>query len=207
MADRLQEIFEIAVDLEGGERRAYIRRICGTDATLRAEVDALLRAHERAAGFLASQTADGGLLPDALATLDSPSSSDAVAAMTAPPLEGPGTKIGPYKLLQLIGEGGFGTVFMAEQTAPVQRKVALKIIKLGMDTRQVVARFEQERQALAMMDHPNIARVAVEHPFAWIKNMGHRRVRYRGQRRNEFDFGLMLVAYNWKRSLSLTGAK
>jgi eukaryotic-like serine/threonine-protein kinase len=73
--------------------------------------------------------------------------------------EGPGTKIGPYKLLQLIGEGGFGSVFMAEQTAPVQRKVALKIIKLGMDTRQVVARFEQERQALAMMDHPNIARV------------------------------------------------
>jgi len=97
-------------------------------------------------------------------TLGSPSSPDAAAAMTAPTLaaplrEGPGTKIGPYKLLQQIGEGGFGSVFMAEQTAPVQRKVALKIIKLGMDTRQVVARFEQERQALAMMDHPNIARV------------------------------------------------
>ena len=95
-------------------------------------------------------------------TLDAPSSREAAAitAMTAGPLrEGPGTKIGPYKLLQAIGEGGFGSVFMAEQTAPVQRKVALKIIKLGMDTRQVVARFEQERQALAMMDHPNIARV------------------------------------------------
>ena len=68
-------------------------------------------------------------------------------------------RIGPYKLLQLIGEGGFGVVFMAEQEQPVRRKVALKIIKLGMDTRQVVARFEAERQALALMDHPNIAKV------------------------------------------------
>ena len=79
--------------------------------------------------------------------------------VAATPSEGPGTVIGPYKILQLIGEGGFGSVFMAQQDRPVQRKVALKIIKLGMDTRQVVARFEQERQALAMMDHPNIARV------------------------------------------------
>src|SRR5207302_148207 len=70
-----------------------------------------------------------------------------------------GTVIGPYKLLQQIGEGGMGTVFMAEQTQPVQRKVALKLIKPGMDSRQVIARFEAERQALAMMDHPNIARV------------------------------------------------
>src|SRR5690349_5442188 len=69
--------------------------------------------------------------------------------------EGPGTRIGPYKILQVIGEGGFGTVFLAEQERPVQRRVALKIIKLGMDTRQIVARFEAERQALAMMDHPN----------------------------------------------------
>jgi serine/threonine protein kinase/tetratricopeptide (TPR) repeat protein len=73
--------------------------------------------------------------------------------------EGPGTKIGPYRILQLIGEGGFGSVFMAEQEQPVQRRVALKIIKLGMDTRQVVARFEQERQALAILDHPSIAKV------------------------------------------------
>src|SRR5207249_7441343 len=73
--------------------------------------------------------------------------------------EGPGTMIGPYKLLQQIGEGGFGTVFMAEQQHPVRRKVALKVIKAGMDTRQVIARFEAERQALAMMDHLNIARV------------------------------------------------
>ena len=71
----------------------------------------------------------------------------------------PGTQIGPYKLLQQIGEGGMGVVFMAEQTEPVQRKVALKVIKPGMDSRQVIARFEAERQALAMMDHVNIARV------------------------------------------------
>src|SRR5262249_37162394 len=77
----------------------------------------------------------------------------------APASEQPGSRIGPYKLLQLLGEGGFGSVFLAQQEQPVLRKVALKIIKLGMDTRQVVARFEQERQALAMMDHPNIARV------------------------------------------------
>ena len=78
---------------------------------------------------------------------------------TTPITEQPGTVIGPYKLLQQIGEGGMGVVFMAEQTEPIQRTVALKIIKPGMDTRQVIARFEAERQALAMMDHPNIARV------------------------------------------------
>ena len=92
-------------------------------------------------------------------TLDKSSAPEPAATVAAPLREGPGVKIGPYKLQQLIGEGGFGSVFMAEQEKPVQRKVALKIIKLGMDTRQVVARFEQERQALAMMDHPNIARV------------------------------------------------
>ncbi|MFZ4574045.1 MAG: tetratricopeptide repeat protein [Phycisphaerales bacterium] len=86
-------------------------------------------------------------------------SPEEAATVAAGLREGPGTRIGEYKILQLIGEGGFGSVFMAQQEHPVQRKVALKIIKLGMDTHQVVARFEQERQALAMMDHPNIARV------------------------------------------------
>ena len=81
------------------------------------------------------------------------------ATIDQPPLEKPGTQIGPYKLLQQIGEGGFGVVYMAEQTEPVERRVALKIIKPGMDTQQVIARFEAEEQALAMMDHPNIARV------------------------------------------------
>src|ERR1700729_342008 len=88
-----------------------------------------------------------------------PASLAQATTMVAASHEGPGTRIGPYKLLQLIGEGGFGSVFMAEQEKPVLRRVALKIIKLGMDTKQVIARFEAERQALAMMDHPNIARV------------------------------------------------
>ncbi|MBX3380149.1 MAG: serine/threonine protein kinase [Phycisphaeraceae bacterium] len=92
-------------------------------------------------------------------TIDGPQDSAAAAIMAAHLSEGPGSRIGPYRILQLIGEGGFGSVFLAQQEQPVQRRVALKIIKLGMDTRRVVARFEQERQALAMMDHPNIARV------------------------------------------------
>ncbi|MBL8760387.1 MAG: serine/threonine protein kinase, partial [Phycisphaerae bacterium] len=98
--------------------------------------------------------------PDA--TLDSPASGSVdTAAPTAGAIlrEQPGQRIGVYKLLQRLGEGGFGSVFMAEQEQPVRRQVALKVIKLGMDTRQVVARFEQERQALAIMDHPGIARV------------------------------------------------
>ncbi|MGQ0627100.1 MAG: protein kinase domain-containing protein, partial [Phycisphaerales bacterium] len=143
MAGKLQEIFEHVIDLERAQREGYLASACGDNAALRKEIEALLRAHDGAAKFLASPTAD----------------SAAAVGTAAPIREGPGTRIGPYKILQLIGEGGFGSVFMAEQERPVQRKVALKIIKLGMDTHQVVARFEQERQALAMMDHPNIARV------------------------------------------------
>src|SRR5204862_1355659 len=112
----------------------------GDDASLRAQVEDLLNAHEQPAGFMARPA-------PALVTIDHPTA------------EGPGTVIGVYKLLEQIGEGGFGVVYMAEQTAPVRRKVALKVLKPGMDTRQVVARFEAERQALALMDHPNIARV------------------------------------------------
>jgi len=156
MASKLQDIFENAVDLRGGEREEYLRGACVGDESLRAEVDGLLRAHERAAGFMGSPTSDAS--GDFTLVTNRHGGEDAAMIVTSL-RESPGTKIGPYKLLQLIGEGGFGSVFMAEQTAPVQRKVALKIIKLGMDTRQVVARFEQERQALAMMDHPNIAKV------------------------------------------------
>jgi serine/threonine protein kinase len=123
------------------DRAAYLEEACAGDAELRRSVEMLLKAHAKAGDFLHKTPADVG------PTIDRPL------------VERPGTVIGPYKLLQQIGEGGMGVVFMAEQTQPVQRKVALKVIKPGMDSRQVIARFEAERQALAMMDHVNIARV------------------------------------------------
>jgi serine/threonine protein kinase/WD40 repeat protein len=123
------------------ERAAYLDKTCGANSQLRSEVEALLKVH--------------GSDPD---FLEAPAPS-AAASPGQPLNERHSTKIGPYKLLQQIGEGGMGTVFMAEQMHPVQRKVALKVIKLGMDSRQVIARFEAERQALALMDHPNIAKV------------------------------------------------
>jgi serine/threonine protein kinase len=137
------ELFATALEIDApDERSAYLDRACGGDDALRARIEALLRAHQQAGSFLAAPTDAGS------ATLDAPKTP-----------EGPGTVIGPYKLLQTIGEGGMGTVSMAEQTQPVRRLVALKVIKAGMDTRQVLARFGAERQALALMDHPNIARV------------------------------------------------
>jgi serine/threonine protein kinase/WD40 repeat protein len=120
---------------------AVLDRACASDADLRHRVEILLRAHEQADSLL--DAAD----PARAVTIDAPS------------VEYPGTHIGPYKLLEQIGEGGFGVVFMAEQLRPVRRRVALKVIKPGMDSRQVIARFEAERQALALMDHPHIARV------------------------------------------------
>jgi serine/threonine protein kinase/tetratricopeptide (TPR) repeat protein len=134
-------------DLPAEEQAAALARACSGDDALRAEVDALLQAEARAGGFMADPTSDVAGAPG----------EDATSA--AMPSERVGEQIGNYKLLQQIGEGGFGVVYMAEQERPVRRKVALKIIKLGMDTRQVIARFEAERQALAMMDHPNIAKV------------------------------------------------
>ena len=124
-------------------RAAYLDEACGDDAELaRASRQLCCRHTEAQASFLGS-----------------PPAGRVDATIDQPITEQPGTVIGPYKLLQQIGEGGMGVVFMAEQTEPVQRTVALKIIKPGMDTRQVIARFEAERQALAMMDHPNIAKV------------------------------------------------
>jgi len=137
-----EALFSAALELtEPGARCRFIAQACGNDAALCGRIMALLRSHEEAGNFLA-------MPPDAVATLD-----------TGHCTEQPGTIIDRYKLLQQIGEGGFGTVWMAEQTEPVSRRVALKVIKLGMDTREVIARFEAERQALAMMDHPNIAKV------------------------------------------------
>ena len=134
-----REIFADALELQSPEERErYLAQACGSDHALRQEVESLLTAHQEGGGFLQPTP--------------SPPSE--------PPLGGgPGTVIGRYKLLEVIGEGGFGRVFMAEQLEPVQRKVALKIIKAGMDTREVIARFEAERQALALMDHPNIAKI------------------------------------------------
>jgi eukaryotic-like serine/threonine-protein kinase len=140
--DRAKSIFLNAAEIAAPEeRRAFIETQCGGDESLRGEVEELLRYQQSLGGFLETPPA----------VLD--------ATVERPLSECPGTVIGPYKLLQQIGEGGMGVVFMAEQTEPLQRTVALKIIKPGMDTRQVIARFEAERQALAMMDHPNIARV------------------------------------------------
>ncbi|HEV2971348.1 MAG TPA: serine/threonine-protein kinase [Pirellulales bacterium] len=134
-------IFLEAIEKESPEEVArYLDVVCQNDAALRGRIERLLRAHQYAGKFL------GGS-----ATSD-PTPDEPLAEM-------PGTVIGPYKLLEQIGEGGFGVVFTAEQSKPIQRKVALKIIKPGMDTRQVIARFEAERQALALMDHPNIAKV------------------------------------------------
>jgi serine/threonine protein kinase/plasmid stabilization system protein ParE len=139
----LERIFNAAVEKgTPAERSAFLDGACGSDADLRVRIEALLQAHDQAGSFLDSPALESD------ATLESPGAS-----------EGPGTKIGRYKILQLIGEGGFGSVYMAEQEEPVRRKLALKIIKLGMDTKQVIARFEAERQALALMDHLNIARV------------------------------------------------
>jgi eukaryotic-like serine/threonine-protein kinase len=142
---REEELFQRALEIESPEERAaYLQGTCGEDKLLLAGVESLLRAHEGSGVFLEKPAA---------------ASSDITTEQDLPLTEKPGDRIGRYKLLQKIGEGGCGIVYMAEQDHPVRRRVALKIIKLGMDTRQVIARFEAERQALAMMDHPNIARV------------------------------------------------
>jgi serine/threonine protein kinase len=159
----LDAIFCAAIEIAAAaDRAAYIARACGDDSELRGRVEKLVEAHFRAG----NQPAAG------LAPADPPVSpqggegrSESIAFPFAePPVAGAGeersgTVIGPYKLLEQIGEGGFGVVFMAEQHQPVRRRVALKILKPGMDSRRVIARFEAERQALALMDHPNIARV------------------------------------------------
>src|SRR5579871_3348360 len=137
---RANELFTAALELGADERRAFLDREC-PDAEQRRQVEALLAAHAAAGDFLNQPPADAtGVFIE----------TDAVV----------GSIIGgKYKLLEVVGEGGMGTVFMAQQTEPVKRAVAVKVIKTGMDSRQVLARFEAERQALALMDHPNIAKV------------------------------------------------
>jgi serine/threonine protein kinase/tetratricopeptide (TPR) repeat protein len=138
MSERDNFIAALQCDGPAG-RSAYLGAACGGDAGLRRRVERLLRLHDEASGFL-EQPALAGLAP-------------------ADPPEAAGARVGPYELLQKLGEGGMGAVWVAEQSEPVERRVALKLIKPGMDSAQFVTRFEQERQALALMDHPNIARV------------------------------------------------
>ena len=134
-------------------RRSYLDRACGSDTGLRQRVEELLIALGQAEDFFT----DGGSAVRSLGgELQALAHSEPTLAADD---EQVGKRIGNYKLLERIGEGGCGAVYMAEQEKPVRRRVALKIIKLGMDTKSVIARFEAERQALAMMDHPNIARV------------------------------------------------
>jgi hypothetical protein len=142
-----QAVFAEAILCDTPEARAaYLNQTCGINSALRLRVEALLRASEHAGDFLEQPpTGLGG--------------NEESRLLASEVSERPGDRIGRYKLLEQIGEGGCGVVYMAEQEEPMRRRVALKIIKLGMDTRSVIARFEAERQALALMDHPNIAKV------------------------------------------------
>jgi serine/threonine protein kinase len=137
------EVFTEALQLPRHQRAAYLDHACGSDGELRRKVEALLEGHDQVGDFLEH----------------SPQTTSPEARLGVSAGEKPGDRIGHYKLLQQIGEGGCGVVFMAEQEEPVRRRVALKVIKPGMDTKSVIARFEAERQALALMDHPNIAKI------------------------------------------------
>src|SRR5437763_13440492 len=138
-ADRLIDVFNEAKGRPTeAERLRFVAEACADDSELKQQVLSLLQAHDGAANFLQP----------------APLFSSTVLIT-----EKPGDRIGRYKLLQQIGEGGCGIVYMAEQEEPVRRRVALKVIKLGMDTKSVIARFEAERQAVALLDHPNIAKV------------------------------------------------
>ena len=133
-----KSLFLSALELSPAGRSEFLANECGDDHDLRKEVDDLLQGHDQMGSFH----------DDARKLIE-----------TAEPVDISSTQIGPYKIREKIGEGGMGVVYVAEQTEPVQRKVAIKIIKPGMDTKEVIARFEAERQALAFMEHPNIARV------------------------------------------------
>lgn len=138
---REESLFKLVLEKPAEERAAFLEVLCGEDAALKERIEALLASNEKQSQPLPSEETTDDIPQER--------SQD----------EGPGKVIGRYKLLEQIGEGGFGVVYVAEQKRPVKRRVALKIIKLGMDTKQVVARFEAERQALALMEHPNIAKV------------------------------------------------
>jgi eukaryotic-like serine/threonine-protein kinase len=148
-----ESIFAQALEITSAtERAAFLDRACSDNQALRTEVEALLRAQERSGDLL-------DLPENAPGNAGLTQAIDVPAATNLPACEGRGMVIGPYKLLEPIGEGGMGTVWMAEQSDPIVRRVAVKVVKEGMDSRQVLARFKAERQALALMEHPNIAKV------------------------------------------------
>ena len=154
-ANAVQDILLQALEIEDRQHReAFLEQACHGDAGMRREVEDLIRAAESAGGFLPREPGTKGVIDQVEDLGEKLASSQSVCGM-----EKPGDQVGHYKLLRQIGEGGYGVVYLAEQGKPVHRKVALKILKLGMDTKSVVARFEAERQALALMDHPSIARV------------------------------------------------
>src|SRR5262249_14511935 len=153
----LKELFLAALEVAPEDRAAWLERECAADAGLREHLRLMLAAHDVPQSLL-----DRPALP-----LAAPSPREGVSPTADQPLtEGAGTAIGPYKLLEQIGEGGMGTVWMAQQQEPVKALAAVKLIRAGMDSRQVIARWEAERQALALMDHPNIARVLDAGPTA-----------------------------------------
>ncbi|MDH3598222.1 MAG: protein kinase [Candidatus Tectomicrobia bacterium] len=160
-SERLEDIFGNAIALTSPRARsAYLDEVCRDDSKLRADIESLLAAHDRAGDFLEPLDLElDRRLSDSTPNSKMSAYADHSTTHAHSEHDAPGGRIGPYKLLQLIGEGGMGAVYMAEQVVPVRRQVALKILKLGMDTRRIIARFEAERQALAMMEHPNIARV------------------------------------------------
>ncbi len=175
---RVRELFVQAMELPESERAAFVREACGPgrsgppggpdgpDAAVAAELTALLKALSDAGEFQGAGLAERAPAPEAKPSPTDPNLARGLTALAASeasperfPLKMVNQRIGPFRLLELIGEGGFGDVYLAEQERPVRRRVAIKVLKPGMDSRGVIARFEQERQALALMDHPNIARV------------------------------------------------
>ncbi len=151
----LKEVFLAALAIPPTERAAWLENACRGDAELRRHVELMLAAHDEPQSLIDRMAPAGGLVEGVTGPVATRHDSQVEPMAT----ESAGTMIGPYKLLEQIGEGGMGTVWMAEQTAPIHRRVAIKVVKEGMDSKQVLARFEAERQALALMDHPNIARV------------------------------------------------
>jgi hypothetical protein len=158
-----ETLFHQALAKPASERAVFLEQACGGDEGMKQRVEALVRSHETPDSFLIRSAErpepTAGASASQIVDAQGPGENEQESSGRRSAAPAPRSRIGPYKLLQPIGEGGMGTVYMAEQTEPVRRVVALKLIKVGMDSRQVLARFGAERQALALMDHPNIARV------------------------------------------------